>query len=79
VWTEAGALNGPTDVVIGPQGKGANNVARVTDTVVVLFPPLMQVAGVLSGAPFVGVLTITTPAIGAIQTGSSVVKAAQSG
>lgn len=78
VWTEVTGSNGPTDIVIAPQGKGANNVARVTDTVVVLFPPLMQIAGTLSGAPFIGVLTITTPAIGAIQTGSSVVKAAQS-
>lgn len=78
VWTEVTAQNGPAEITIAPQGSGANNVARVTDTVVVLFPPLMQIAGTISGAPFIGVLTITTPAIGAIQTGSSVLKAAQS-
>lgn len=78
VWTEVSSKNGPTAITIAPQGTGANNVARVTDTVVVLFPPLMQIAGTISGAPFIGVLTITTPAIGAIQTGSSILQAAQS-
>lgn len=78
VWTEVTTSNGPTDIKLGPQGDGMNNVARVTDTVVVLFPPLMQIAGVVGALPFVGVLTITTPAIGAIQTGSSLVSAAQS-
>jgi hypothetical protein len=78
VWTEVASQKGPSEITIAPQGKGLNDVARVTDTVVVLFPPLMQIAGTLSGAPFIGVLTITTPAIGAIQTGSSLVKAAQS-
>jgi hypothetical protein len=78
VWTEVTSKNGPGSITIAPQGTGINNVARVTDTCVVLFPPLMQIAGTLSGAPFIGVLTITTPAIGAIQTGSSLVQAAQS-
>jgi hypothetical protein len=36
------------------------------------------VAGTISGLPFVGVATITTPAIGTIQTGSDAVQAAQS-
>ncbi len=78
VWTQADPNAGPTEITIGPQGSGPNGIARVSDSVVVMFPPLMQIAGVLGAAPFVGVLTITTPAIGAIQTGSSVVKAAQS-
>jgi len=78
IWTEVSANNGPKDITIAPQGTGANNVARVTDTVVCIFPPLMQIAGTLAGAPFIGVLTITTPAIGAIQTGSSLLKASQS-
>lgn len=78
VWTEVTAQNGPTGITLAPQGSGANNVARVTDTVVCIFPPVMPIAGTISGAPFVGVLTITTPAIGAIQTGSSLVKAPQS-
>lgn len=77
-WTQADAEAGPTEVVLGPHGTGANGVARTSDTVTVLFPPIMQVAGTIAGAPFIGVITITTPAIGAIQTGSSVIKAAQS-
>jgi hypothetical protein len=49
---------------------GGPPLARVGDSVVVYFPPLMQVAGTVSGAPFVGVATITSPAIGSIQAGS---------
>lgn len=78
VWTQADASAGPTEVLIGPQGKGANGIARVSDTVTVLFPPLMQVAGIVSGLPFIGVLAITTPGVGTIATGSNVAKAAQS-
>jgi hypothetical protein len=44
-----------------------------------MFPPLIQAAGsiLVAGVPsaFVGVLTITTPAVGVIQTGSSNVTA----
>lgn len=75
VWTEADTESGPTAVTLAPQGSGANNVARVSDTVVVLFPPLVQVAGTVNGLPFIGVATFTSPAIGAIQTGSSAVQA----
>jgi hypothetical protein len=78
VWTQADASAGPTEIVVGPQGTGANGIARVSDTVTVLFPPIMQIAGIVSGAPFIGVLTITTPGIGTIATGSNVAKAAQS-
>lgn len=78
VWTQADASAGPTEIIIGPQGTGANGIARVSDTVTVLFPPFMQIAGVVAGAPFVGVLAITTPGIGTIATGSNVAKAAQS-
>jgi hypothetical protein len=78
VWTEASSQNGPTAITIGPQGSGVADVARVTDTCIVMFPPLIQVAGTIAGAPFVGVATITTPAIGTIQTGSSLLQAAQS-
>jgi hypothetical protein len=79
VWTEADPAAGPSEVTIVPQGKGANGVARVSDTVTIIMPPVMQIAGVVNATmPFVGVLTITTPGIGTISTGSSVVKAAQS-
>lgn len=76
VWTEASSSVGPGDVTLAPQGQGANAVARVSDTVVVMFPPAMPIAGTVAGAPFIGVLTITTPGIGTIQTGSSLIKAA---
>lgn len=77
VWTEADSTNGPTAITLGPAGSGINDVARVTDSVVVMFPPLIQIAGTVGGLPFVGVATITTPAVGSIQTGSSTVQAAQ--
>lgn len=78
VWTEADSSNGPTAITIGPQGSGIADVARVTDTCIVMFPPLIQVAGTVNGLPFVGVATITTPAVGTIQTGSSLLQAAGS-
>jgi len=78
VWTEVTSENGPDTVVLAPQGDGVNNVARVSDTVTILFPPLMPVAGTVGGLPFIGVLTITTPGVGSISTGSTLVQAAQS-
>ena len=77
VWTEADSSNGPTDITIAPGGSGISGVARVTDTCIVMFPPIIQVAGTIAGAPFIGVATITTPAVGTIQTGSSTVQAAE--
>jgi hypothetical protein len=75
VYTEADSTNGPTDITLAPQGSGISGVARVNDTVIVMFPPLIQVAGTVSGAPFIGVATITSPAVGTVQTGSSTVSA----
>lgn len=75
VWTEADSTNGPADITIAPQASGQSGVARVTDSVIVMFPPLIQIAGTVAGAPFVGVATITTPAVGTIQTGSTTVSA----
>lgn len=69
-WTEADSSKGPTQVTLAPQTIPAQALGRVNDTVICIFPPLMQIAGTVAGAPFVGVLTITTPAIGSIQTGS---------
>ena len=73
VWCEADSNNGPATVTIGPQNGAAPPAARVNDTVVCLFPPLMQIAGTIGTppAPFVGVLSITSPAVGIIQTGSA--------
>jgi hypothetical protein len=45
---------------------GSRPVARIGDTVSVFFPPTIPVSGTLSGAPFSGVLTITTAAPGII-------------
>jgi hypothetical protein len=75
VWTEADSTNGPSAIAIAPQASGQNGIARVSDTVIVTFPPLIQVAGTIAGAPFVGVATFTSPAIGSIQTGSQTVTA----
>lgn len=69
-WTESDMSNGPTTITLAPQGSGAQPVARINDTVVVIFPPLMQIAGTVGALPFVGVLTVTTPAIGIVQTGA---------
>jgi hypothetical protein len=52
---------------------GQQPTARATDTVIVMFPPVIQVAGTLNGLPFVGIATITSPAVGVIQTGSATV------
>jgi hypothetical protein len=71
VWTEADKGQGPQDVTLAPQGSPSRAVSGVNDTVIVMFPPLMQIAGSIGPAPFVGVLTITTPGVGVIQTGFS--------
>ena len=75
VWTEADSVKGPTGLALAPQASGQSGVARVTDTCIVMFPPLIQVAGTVGGLPFIGVATITTPAVGTIQTGSATVTA----
>lgn len=75
VWTEASSSNGPDNLAIAPQKSGQKGVSRIDDTCIVMFPPIIQIAGTIAGAPFVGVATITTPAVGTIQTGSDVVTA----
>ena len=75
VWSECDQSTGPGSIVLCPNGSGgANAVGRVGDTVVVAFPPAMQISGLqglpVPTEPFIGLLTITTPAIGTIQTGS---------
>ena len=62
----------PVSIEIGGTGRP---VARVGDTVAAYFPPAMPVVGTVSGNPFVGTITITTPSYGLIQTGSSIVAA----
>ena len=75
VWTEADTSNGPGAITIAPSFLDALAAARVSDTVVVQFPPAMQISGLqglpVPNQPFIGLLTITTPAVGVIQTGSS--------
>lgn len=51
-------------------GEGGVPVARVGDTVSVMFPAVVPVSGTLSGAPFVGTMQLTTSAAGIIQGGS---------
>lgn len=50
-------------------------VALVNSLVRVSFPPAMPVTGTLSGAPFVGVLSLPGTLLGSVQSGSSKVKA----
>ena len=71
VWTEASSSNGPDALAVAPQKSGQKDAARVDDTVIVMFPPLVQIAGTIAGAPFIGVATFTSPAVGTIQTGSA--------
>jgi hypothetical protein len=75
VWTEASSSNGPDTIAIAPQKGGQKPVALVDGTVIVMFPPLIQLAGTVGGAPFIGVATITSPATGIIQTGSGTLQA----
>ena len=69
-WTEVDSKNGPTMVTLAPQATAPQPAARINDTAIAIFPPLMQIAGTVGGLPFVGVLTVTTPAVCIIQTGS---------
>lgn len=58
-------------VQLGPLGAG---VAYEGSAVEVYLPPAVPVSGTLNGAPFAGVMTIVTPAIGTVQIGSQTVK-----
>ena len=54
---------------------GNAGIARVGDIVNFFFPPLIPFSGTIAGSPVVGTLTITTPGIGAIQSGAEKAKA----
>jgi hypothetical protein len=58
---------------------GNAGIARVGDIVNVFFPPTIPFSGTVgvppAGVPIVGVLTITNPGIGAIQSGAEKAKA----
>jgi hypothetical protein len=61
-----------TDAVhIAPSGGTPRPIARAGDTVEVYLPPLCAVSGTVGGAPFVGTMTIVTPAYGIIADGSA--------
>jgi hypothetical protein len=67
----SGQVNvGPSAGTVALAG-GGPGVARLGDTVLVYFPPSMPISGTVSGAPFVGLLTIPGPGIGSIQTASN--------
>jgi hypothetical protein len=61
----------PISVAIAGADKAA---AGVGDQVACFFPPLMPVTGTVSGAPFIGTVTIPSVIFGTIQTGSTKVK-----
>jgi hypothetical protein len=50
---------------------GGNPVARLGDQVQSFLPPTLPVVGTVSGAPFVGTITIASPITGCITGGSS--------
>lgn len=54
-------------------GKTGRPLAGEGDTVDVFFPPEIPIAGTMSGAPFTGLLTITTNGVGVINSGSDLV------
>lgn len=79
VWCQADASIGPSAVTLAPQSSPVSPVARVDDTVVVAFPPVMPLSGTIGPGPsgpgglFQGVVVATAPALGIIQSGSPIV------
>jgi len=61
----------PISVAIAGADKAASGVG---DQVEVFMPPIMPVAGTVSGAPFVGTITIPSTLLGMIRTGSTKVR-----
>lgn len=61
----------PDKLFIGSDGGNAWPIARQGDYIECLLPPVMPVAGTLSGAPFSGVLTIIDPVVGVISSGAA--------
>ena len=49
---------------------GDKPAARVGDTVAVFLPPMVPFTGFLNGLTFTGTMTITSPAVGIIKSGS---------
>jgi hypothetical protein len=57
--------------VVGVGGMGAIPIARVGDQVMVFFPPVAPIVGVVNGTtPFVGTITIASPTSGVVTQGS---------
>lgn len=54
---------------------GTRQVARIGDTVSSFLPPTMPVSGTVGGSPFTGLITVTSPLVGIIETGAPLVKA----
>ena len=73
-WCQADSSTGPSEINIAPNSSNLQPGFRQTDTVVSQWPPISQLAGSVGPAPFVGVIAVTSPAVGAGQTGSSIVK-----
>ena len=54
---------------------GDRPIARVGDIVTVFWPPSVPVVGTIGVLPFTGTMTITTPAVGIIDSGAPRVRA----
>lgn len=64
----------PVALVFAPDYDGAMPIARSGDTVKVMFPPNMVIAGTVTGpppGPFTGIITIAGSSVGVIQGGST--------
>lgn len=68
LWDEDGA-SAIDSIEFTKDGLGAG-FARIGDSVTVFAPTLIPVTGTVSGNPFTGVITITDPFVGAIDTGN---------
>jgi hypothetical protein len=64
----------PDELTLGGPA-GASPIARVGDTVTAFFPPDLPWVGTISGSPASGFMSITTPCIGMIESGSLKAKA----
>lgn len=65
-------LNGDPTLprIRGVDSLGVNPVARLGDQVTMFLPPTLAVQGLVSGAPFVGTITVLNPVTGVISQGS---------
>jgi hypothetical protein len=73
VWESASLISVTVKadkVYIGDDTGDVRPIARTGDTVECIMPPLCQVSGSISGAPFTGLITIVDSVVGVITSGA---------